>query len=244
MSDKLGDRMKEYEKCYDIKLPKKHQVIIRIDGKAFHTFTRGMKKPFDNILIRTMQETAGRLFTEVQNCKAVYTQSDEISLLLDDTTTNETDAWFDNKLQKIVSISSSIATVIFNRSLKSFIGLLENEEDKKLYTKFLNRNAIFDARAFILPKDDVANYFVWRQRDWNRNSIQMLCRSVYSAKQMHGMKTPKMHDMLHDKGMNWAKLDGHLKNGTLYTDHDMIVDKFTYEDFNMLVYNEESKVKQ
>ena len=117
MRDNLGNRMKNYEHTSRTYLTRRLPVIIRLDGKAFHTFTKGLKKPFDEILIDAMWETAKYLCKSIQGCKIAYVQSDEISLLLTDYDTIESCAWFDNNIQKMVSISASMATLAFNRAL-------------------------------------------------------------------------------------------------------------------------------
>ncbi len=114
--DDLGNRMKTfYEQIPKTRLMRRTPVVIRIDGKAFHTFTRGFKRPFDDVLIKTMQETAKYLCENIQGCSLAYTQSDEISLLLIDYQRFETSAWFDYEIQKMCSISASMATMAFNR---------------------------------------------------------------------------------------------------------------------------------
>ena len=128
--DNLGNRMKGYKNISRNHLMRRTPVVIRLDGKAFHTFTRGMKKPFDNILMESMQETAKYLCENIQGCKIAYTQSDEISLLLVDYENLDTDAWFDNNIQKMVSISASMATLAFNKAfsrlVEKYIYSLEN----------------------------------------------------------------------------------------------------------------------
>ena len=113
--DSLGDRMKEYENISRNYLTRRVPVIIRLDGKAFHTFTKGMKKPFDRLLMTTMQETMKNLCENIQGCVFGYTQSDEITLVLTDYATITTDAWFGYNIQKMCSISASIATLTFNK---------------------------------------------------------------------------------------------------------------------------------
>lgn len=191
----LGDRMKEnYESRSQLYLTRRTPIIIRLDGKAFHTLTRGCEKPFDTNINNCMNETARYLCEDIQGVKCAYIQSDEISLLLTDYDTFSTQAWFDYNLQKIVSISSSMASAKF-----SF-----------LYGKF----AIFDSRAFNIPKEEVRNYFIWRQKDWIRNSVLMLSQSHFSHNQLHEKGQSDMHEMLHSKGINWADLSPKWKNGT------------------------------
>ena len=105
--DALGTRMKKYEYVTRTHLINRCPAIIRIDGKAFHTFTRGFKKPFDEILIKSMQETMKYLCENIQGCVLGYTQSDEITLVLVDYKKLDSCAWFDYNIQKMCSISSS-----------------------------------------------------------------------------------------------------------------------------------------
>ena len=183
-----------------------------------------MNKPFDKNLIQAMQSTAAHLKDNIQNCKAAYVQSDEISLLLDDTATIGTDAWFGNKVQKMASIAASMATAFFG---DYFSSICEPE--------FTYRTALFDARVLMIPEDDVPNYFIWRQRDWNRNSIQMLTRSMYSDKMVHGKNTEQMKLMCLEEGNDYDKLSGHLKNGTLFIGSDAYDGQFDYRKFGTLL---------
>lgn len=224
--DSLGDRMKGYENISRIYLTRRCPVIIRIDGKAFHSFTRGFKRPFDDILIKSMQETAKYLCENIQGCKLAYTQSDEISLLLVDYEKITSQAWFENNLQKIVSIAASMATMKFNKIFESkveeYVDVLfhlqdldiENEYLKTL-NKAINKGAMFDARAFILPKEEVCNYFIWRQQDATRNSIQMVAQSEFSHKELQGKNCNQLQDMLHEqKDINWNDFCTVYKRGS------------------------------
>jgi tRNA(His) 5'-end guanylyltransferase len=174
--------------------------IIRLDGKTFHTLTRKCHKPFDEHFIGAMSETALHLCSKIQGAKCAYTQSDEISVLLTDYDRLDTQGWFDYNVQKMVSISAAIASIHFSHLWGS--------------------TAIFDSRAFNIPKEEITNYFVWRQKDWIRNSVQMLARAHFSAKQLLNKKQEDMHEMLHGKGINWIDLPEHLKNGWLISKND------------------------
>ena len=196
--DSIGNRMKNnYENRYRIKLTRKMPVIIRLDGKAFHTLTKYCNKPFDNALQTIMENTALTLCSKIQGAKCAYVQSDEISLLLTDFEKLSTDAWFDYNIQKLVSVSAGIASAYFT------VNYMCNENI-----------AVFDSRAFNIPKEEVCNYFIWRQQDWIKNSIQMLSQTYYSTKQLHKKNTSDMHEMLHKKGVNWMDLDPVWKNGS------------------------------
>lgn len=224
----LDIRMKEYEKASDLKLISKRPVLIRIDGRAFHTFTKGFKKPFDDILINTMKETAKYLCENVQNCVLAYTQSDEISLLLIDYEKLDTQPWFNNRVQKIVSTSAALATDIFQRSFRNSIeefgyknipywkmdGMYEELSDKQeddlkyincLYNAIDSKYKGFDARCWNVPKDEVANYFYWRQQDCIRNSLQMVAQANFSKKELLGKNSTSIKEMLLEKGIDWDK---------------------------------------
>lgn len=220
--DTLGDRMKSYENIPRIVLEKKKPVIIRLDGKAFHSFTKGMLRPFDDVLISTMQKTATYLCENVMGCKIAYTQSDEISLLLVDYEREETQAWFDNSLQKMVSVAASMATMAFNNALREAVNhiilecgraLTPDDYAMKLSAKM--GHAMFDARAFVLPQDEVCNYFIWRQQDAMRNSVLMVAQSLYSPKKMHGKTCQVLKElMLAEEGVNWNDYPTYQKRGT------------------------------
>jgi len=197
MNDSLGDRMKKnYEDRTRFKLIRRTPVIIRLDGKAFHTLTRGMEKPFSNKFADDMAKTAMYLCGEIQGAKLAYVQSDEISILLTDFDRLNTDAWFDYNLQKLVSVSASMASVYFN------------ELGSKTY-------AFFDSRAFNLPKEEVANYFVWRQKDWIRNSVSLLAQANFSHKQLQGKNQYDMKLMLLGKEVDWEELNLMWKYGRI-----------------------------
>ncbi len=220
--DELGTRMKEYyEQIPKTKLMRRTPVIIRIDGKAFHTFTRGFEKPFDEILIESMQETTKYLCENIQGCILGYTQSDEISLVLIDYQTFHTAAWFDYEIQKMVSIAASMATMAFNRFFAQMVNdycYKDNQEDVKkraAYHKALIQGALFDARAFNIPKEEVTNCIYWRQLDASRNSIQMVGQAMFSHKELQGKSCNAIQDMLvEQKGINWNDFPTYKKRGT------------------------------
>lgn len=203
MKDPLGDRMKNgYEKRAALMLPRRTYTLIRIDGKAFHTYTRGLDKPYDKQFLRDMQLTTKFLCERVQGCKFGYVQSDEISLLLTDFATPQTNAWFDGNQQKIVSISASMATAFFNF-------MREKEVPEQL--------ACFDSRAWTIPDVvEVENYFIWRQQDATRNSITLLASAYFSDKQLHGKSTNERQEMLwQEHNVNWNDEDACFKRGTV-----------------------------
>lgn len=223
----LGDRMKNnYENISRYYLTRRMPIITRIDGKSFHTFTRGFKKPFDDILVKTMQETMKYLCENIQGCVLGYTQSDEISLVLVDYAELTTDAWFGNNLQKMCSVSASMATLAFNKAFTCNI----SKQSKRLYTEHLeekdasyietleiamNKGAMFDSRVFTIPKEEVCNYMLWRQQDATRNSILSVGQANFSHKDLHGKSCNNIQDMLMTKkGINWNDYATTLKRGS------------------------------
>ena len=198
--DKLGNRMKEYyENRSKIYLTRRSNVIIRLDGCHFHSFCRGLQKPFDPFFIKTMQETTKSLCENIQGCKIGYVESDEISLLLTDYDTLKTDAWFDYSVQKICSVSASMAALFFNKHWQKNVAELS-----AVYKSKCELGAYFDARAFNIPKEEITNYFIWRQNDATRNSIQGLAQANFSQKQIHSLNNSQLQDKLHEeKGINW-----------------------------------------
>lgn len=207
VNDDLGKRMKEYyEQISKTKLMRRCPVVLRIDGRAFHTFCRSFDKPFDNILIKTMQDTMKYLCENIGGCVLGYTQSDEISLLLIDYKKLDTAAWFDYEVQKLCSISASMATLAFNKFFYDNVEFSFQEEYAKINEKITNKEinseeaepmfdkledeyydkyysqcnkAMFDSRCFNIPKEEVTNYFYWRQLDATRNSIQMVGQAIF-----------------------------------------------------------------
>jgi len=207
MSDKrsLGDRCKEYEKAAEIYLTRRVPVIIRLDGCAFHTLTRGMNRPFDDNLIECMQRTTQSLVKSIEGCNFGYTQSDEITLLLTDYTRIETCAWFDYRKSKVESVAASMATAFFNHE---FMAKFPERYDKK--------PALFDARSFNVPKEDVVNVILWRQQDCTRNSIQMVGQANFSHKELQGKSCDEIQEMLwSQKNINWNDIETHKKRGTV-----------------------------
>jgi tRNA(His) guanylyltransferase len=209
----LGDRMKGYEKTFSGIALKRTPLMIRVDGKAFHTFTKGFDKPFDKALMQAMVSSAMCAAKEMQGFKVAYIQSDEVTFCLTDYDTIETQGWFGYKIQKMVSISAALMTAAFNQNFKT------DKTDKV---------PIFDSRAFSLPKSEVINAFLWRALDWKRNSLQMLCQSNFSHKEMHCKNQIHMHEMLHGIGKSWTKdLSEQERNGTFLIKAETKIQKRT-----------------
>lgn len=222
--DDLGCRMKTfYEQIPKTKLMRRCPVAIRIDGKAFHTFTRGFHKPFDEVLIKSMQETMKYLCENIQGCVLGYTQSDEITLILVDYKKLTSSAWFDYEVQKICSIAASMATMAFNESFSKIYSKLyrdkiehgENVDELVKTYAFKAGKAMFDARCFNIPKEEVTNLVYWRQLDASRNSIQMVGQDCFSHKELQNKSCNDIQDMLMtQKGINWNDLPAYQKRGS------------------------------
>jgi tRNA(His) guanylyltransferase len=224
--DSLGDRMKSYyEDRFRLQLPRRTNILIRIDGKAFHTYTKGLNRPYDTDLMDDMNETTKFLCENIQGAKMGYVQSDEISILITDYDDIDTQGWFDYNLQKMCSISASLATAKFNelRQKRYFDYYKEMEyrpmdQADKRYDPFYTKQklAMFDARVFIIPfHEEVVNYFVWRQQDATRNSISMAAQSMFSHKELHKKSTDEMQEMMFSlKDVNWNDYPTRFKRGS------------------------------
>lgn len=205
--------MKDLEGRTRYMLPRRCYTLIRIDGKSFHTYTKGLKKPFDMDLIEDMQKTTLKLCKET-GAKIGYVQSDEISLVLTDFKENGTQSWFDNNLQKVCSVTASIATAEFNLARFSRNGLSE-------------KTAHFDTRVWTVSDPwDVYNTFLWRQKDASKNSIQMVARSLASHKECTNKNEKMLQELIFSKGQNWNDYPTICKRGTFVykTDEEWIVD--------------------
>lgn len=234
-NDNLGDRMKTYENVTRTHLTRRTPVIIRIDGKAFHTFTRGFFKPFDEVLVKSMQDTMKYLCENIEGCVLGYTQSDEITLVLCDYKKLTSQAWFDNNIQKMCSISASMATMAFHnmlmenqvnwcKKIATYLANLANadnilfekwEKQRSIYEKAFTHGALFDSRAFNIPKEEVNNCLLWRQQDATRNSIQSVAQANFSHKQLQNKNCSELQGMLlQEKGINWNDIPTHLKRGS------------------------------
>lgn len=199
--DSLGDRMKTYEAVPAGRLVRKIPVIIRVDGKAFHTFTRGMTKPYCRPLAECMWAAAQLMCKEIQGAKLAYVQSDEISVLVTDYSSLEAEAWFDYQIQKMASVAAAFATIGFYKQfLVNFPGL--------------DKTPVFDARVYNVPMHDVNNYFLWRQNDATRNSISGLAQANFSSKRLHGVTCDQMQELLfQEKQINWNDCPVEQKRG-------------------------------
>ena len=252
MSRKLTEfdkRMKNYKYTSDQSLMRRTPVIIQIDGMHFHTFTQGLDKPFDEILVRSMQDTAKYLCENIQGCVLAYTQSDEINLLLIDYQRLDSQAWFDNRIQKLTSAAASLATLEFNRRFAERVRIMrtmvlhENHPDNsnekthetvKYLKKFgaTKKGATFAACAFNLPQDEVTNFFYWRQQDAIRNSIQMVGQANFSHTELQHKSCEDIKQMLRDKSeatggtiKPWEDYPMFLQRGTCIIKNEEVLDQ-------------------
>ena len=261
----LANRMKEYyEKVSKTSLMRRVPVAIRLDGNNFHTFTRGFKRPFDEILIKSMQETMKYLCGNIQGCVLGYTQSDEISLLLVDYKNLNSSAWFDYEVQKMCSVAASMATMAFNKAFtknaEEFMtdcaasyemeGLCsKGTEEYKLcevYQKAMEKGAMFDARCFNIPKEEVTNYFYWRQLDAIRNSIQMVGQAYFSHNILQYKTCEDIKDMLYvNDEIVWELLPTYKQRGSCCIKQDYIYENILRKqwviDNNIPLFKEEGR---
>lgn len=222
--DELGERMKKfYEQIPQTRLMRRTPVAIRIDGKAFHSFTRGFQRPYDRILRDAMNNTMKYLCENIQGCVLGYCQSDEITLILIDYKKLNSDAWFGYEVQKMCSVSASMATMAFNQEFVRIVnkwiwGRKQSGNEINLdlvdaYSDKMNK-AMFDARCFNIPREEVANLIYWRQLDAQRNSIQLAGQNYFSHSQLHGKSCNKIQDMLFlEKSINWNDYPAVFKRG-------------------------------
>ena len=233
----LSVRMKGYEKVTRTYLTRRTPVIIRVDGNAFHTLTRGFEKPFDSVMVEAMQSTMKYLCENIEGCVIGYTYSDEITLVLCDYKKLTSQAWFDDNVLKMCSISASMTTMAFNKFFEELAQKWEDEEFSKIiingtdvvnkdfeamyqkyssaHNKAIVKGALFDSRVFNIPKDEVCNCLLWRQQDATRNSIQSVAQANFSHKKIQNKSNNELQDMLYtEKGINWNDYPTHLKRGS------------------------------
>lgn len=224
----LAERMKGYEKRNRYYLQRRMPVILRLDMRAGHSFTRGFKRPFDEVFIKSIQNTAKYLCENIQNCKLSYQQSDEITLLLVDYDKLNTDCFFDYRVDKLCSIAASMATMAFNKFFEKYVneyrfskwdGISKYEDGTWGYIQTLlnavDKGAMFDARCFNIPKEEVTNLVYWRQLDASRNSIQMVGQANFSHKELQNKSCNDIQDMLMtQKGINLNDLPTYQKRGS------------------------------
>lgn len=195
-STAIGDRMKRHETVYRQLLPRRTYSVLRVDGRSFHSYLRGCERPFDVEFMADMDAVAEALCSEITGAVLAYTQSDEISVLFTDFGSTGTEPWFGGVLAKQLTIASSLATAVLN----------ERRPGKR---------ALFDARVFTLADPvEVANYFIWRQRDAVRNSISMAAQAHFSHRELHGVNSGQMQELLWSRlGVNWNDYEVGCRRG-------------------------------
>lgn len=194
----LAKRAKEYQAVYDFRLPLKTYAILQLDGKAFHTFTRGMERPFDERFMNAMNQTAVAVLKEISNANFAYVQSDEINILVTDFAKEETEAYFANRINKVVSTAASVASVTMS----------------KLYPE--KEMVTFDARFFAVPtKHAVWEFFLWRQVDAIKNSIQLVAQSTFTKRELFKQKSEQLKQMLTKAGISWENFSTDKQQGRL-----------------------------
>lgn len=226
---KLSDRIKTYyEDRFKTYLMRRAITIIRLDGKGFSKYTNGLDKPFDDGFTEDMIATAAYLCENIQGAKFAYTQSDEISIVLTDFDTLETDAWFDNNVQKMASISASLATAKFNqlRMMRGF-GTYEQTPSQGAAIVGQFKLAMFDARVFQVPTvDEMVNTVIWRQQDATRNSVSMAAYAYFGDKKTKNKNNSEKQEMLfQEKGINWNDYPVKFKRGIVIKKETVTIDR-------------------
>jgi tRNA(His) 5'-end guanylyltransferase len=221
MNDDLGDRMKAYEMAEaDRRLMPLLPVLARLDGRAFHSFTRTLQRPYDPVLSQMMVDAALWLAQE-SNAVMAYTQSDEITLawLSEDFNSQ---IFFDGRIQKMTSVLAGLASVYFNRLVQERL------------PGVAHLLPIFDCRVWSVPnREEAANAFLWRERDATKNSISMAARAHFSHKELDGKSGSEMQEMLWQKGVNWNDYPAFFKRGT-FVQRRKVCRPFTAEELDKL----------
>lgn len=201
MEDDFGDRMKGYEGAEAMrKLMPLLPIMVRLDGRAFHTFTRGMARPYDHEFHGLMCETTMHLVKET-NAVLGYTQSDEISLVI--LPQGKAEPYFGGRIQKICSILAASCSVKFNWELS------------RVYPDLGDKFPIFDARVWNVPTlQEAANTILWREQDAAKNSISSAANAYFSHKSLHGLDSKqKQEKLFQEKGINWNDYPDGCKHG-------------------------------
>jgi tRNA(His) 5'-end guanylyltransferase len=203
MNDGLGERMKQYEGAEaGRRLMPLLPALARLDGRAFHSFVRGLARPFDQRLSDLMIDTTTFLVRET-NATVGYTQSDEITLAWVPEEF-DTQVFFDGRVQKMTSVLAALCAAHFNRRLPAF-----------LPGEFAERLPVFDCRVWNVPTlEEAANTYVWRELDATKNSISMAARAYYDHAELHDKSGPEMQELLWRKGINWNNYPVFFKRGT------------------------------
>ena len=208
----LEGRMKAREAAVGCALPPKMPAVLRVDGRAFHTLTRGFDRPFDATIEDCIERVALALCAEIGTATLAYCQSDEVSVLLVDYPNPATEQWFGGRRSKMESVAASVATAAFSEGLYAALGTCADAVRADLLRSRLFR-AHFDARAFPVPVHDAPNYFLWRQRDAVRNSVMAAGRAVLPHRRMHGMRRDGVLAALREAGSPWEDLPTRQRRG-------------------------------
>lgn len=227
--------MKKYEETSKNRLLSRTPVLIRVDGRAFHTFTKGSQKPYDEVIINAMVYATEMTAKEISGFELAYVQSDEATFFISDYEHYDSQGWFDYEINKIVSIAASAFTAYFNnywyKHWTTQPVTTEHAENMRKARKI----AMFDARAFNVPYDDVPNAFIWRQKDWIRNSVQMLAQSKFSHQSLQGIDNESIKDALREVGHPWEGLTDKQKYGTFVSPHGTAHVLMSYENIKSMM---------
>lgn len=206
--DELGDRLKAQEQMEaGRKANKNLPLMCRLDGRAFHTFTKGLIRPYDTRLSELMVDTAAYL-VENTHAKLGYTQSDEITLCWwNKEDSPESVYMFDGKYQKLTSTLAAMASAYFNMRLETAI-------PEKAFSK-TGQIQVFDARVWnVSYLEEVYLNFLWRQDDCIKNSISMAAQAKFSPKQLHGVGSEGKKKMLREMGFPWEDEPQFFRTGS------------------------------
>lgn len=223
-NDDLGNRMKQYESKEDSILIQGLPIVIRLDGRAFHSFTHGLKRPFDDDFRSLMVETTRKLVEET-NAVVGYTQSDEISLIL----LPETQQYFGGRVNKINSLLGAFASVWFNHFYQENWFKFPNVPGNVL------RKAYFDCRCFNVPTlNEAANHMLWREIDATKNSISAAAQAYFSPTQLDKLNSKQKQELLfQEKQINWNDYPTMHKKG-VYLSRQRVKHKFSLEEIEKL----------
>jgi tRNA(His) guanylyltransferase len=208
--DALGARAKRYERAFKAYIPERVPLILRFDGRGFSALTSKLTKPFDDKFMNLMNETALYLCKEISGASFGYVQSDEISILVNNYLEKDSEPFFDNQVQKIISITAGMASAYFSLNSLSVFG------ETKL--------VCFDARLFVVPEWEVNSMFWWRQSDNIRNSVQMLAHSLYSHKQLEKKNSVALKELCVARGKPWEDLPLRYQRGRCFYKKDLEVE--------------------
>ena len=193
MGKSVIEKLKAYEQRTDTKLSVDMPIILRIGGKSFKTLTKNCDKPFDDVVARAMYKTMLELCKNIPYCVLGYTYSDEITLLIVNKGLDGATPWYENRAQKLCSVTASMATAQF---CKFFV------EYTKLYNRELSIDlglVAFDCRCFNILENDVIEYFIWRQKACVRHAVMGIAHTMYSNKELYKKSDGTVRKMIKEK---------------------------------------------